>query len=37
HKEIAELLGISTKTVENHIGKALSEIKDQLEKPVFFS
>ena len=27
HKEIAEKLGISTKTVEYHIAKALSELK----------
>lgn len=30
HKEIAEQLGISTKTVENHITNALKVLRDSL-------
>lgn len=32
HKEIAEKLGISVKTVKIHIGKALSQIRQSVEK-----
>ncbi|MFQ5706764.1 MAG: RNA polymerase sigma factor [bacterium] len=32
HKEIAEVMGISIKTVEKHIGKALLILKKRLEK-----
>ena len=32
HKEIAEKLGIKTKTVEYHIGLAIKEIKIKLQK-----
>ena len=31
YKEIAETLGISTKTVENHIGKALKIMREELK------
>jgi RNA polymerase sigma-70 factor (ECF subfamily) len=32
HKEIAEIMGISFKTVEKHVGKALKVLKDALFK-----
>lgn len=31
HKEISEMLGISKKTVENHMGRALSSLRKTLE------
>lgn len=31
YREIVEVLGISRKTVENHMGLALSDIRDNLE------
>ena len=31
YREIAEVLGISRKTVENHMGLALSDIREQVE------
>ena len=34
HKEIAETLGISVKTVKIHIGKALRHIKESVKKPM---
>ncbi|WP_338392295.1 RNA polymerase sigma-70 factor [Fulvitalea axinellae] len=37
YAEIGELLGISTKTVENHIGKALKRLKKGLPKYVLAS
>jgi len=36
HKEIAELLGISVSTVENHVFKALKFLRGQLSKEMFF-
>lgn len=36
HKEIADELQISTKTVENHIGKALKHMKDHLKEYLTF-
>lgn len=36
HKEIAEILGISTKTVEVHIGKALRYLKTNISNFLFF-
>ena len=33
YKEIAEELGIATKTVENHIGRVLFEIKSRMDSP----
>ena len=36
HKEIAESLGISVKTVEYHISKALSTLRDILKIMIFF-
>jgi len=36
HKEIAERLGISVKTVEYHISKALSSLRNILKIAVFF-
>lgn len=36
HKEIAEALGISVKTVEYHISKALSTLRDILKIMIFF-
>lgn len=32
YREIAQVLGISRKTVENHMGLALSDIREQLEQ-----
>ena len=36
HKEIAETLGISVKTVEYHISKALSTLREMTKILVFF-
>jgi RNA polymerase sigma-70 factor (ECF subfamily) len=36
HKEIAEKLGISVKTVEYHISKALSSLRDMMKILLFF-
>lgn len=36
HKEIAESLGISVKTVEYHISKALSSLRDIMKILIFF-
>lgn len=36
HKEIAEKLGISIKTVEYHISKALSSLRDMVKFIIFF-
>lgn len=34
HKEISQALGISPKTVENHIGRVLLEIKSRMDSPL---
>ena len=34
HKEISQALGISPKTVENHIGRVLLEIKSRMDFPL---
>lgn len=35
HKEISELLGISKKTIENHMTKALKTLRSELERKEF--
>ncbi|WP_449439867.1 sigma factor-like helix-turn-helix DNA-binding protein [Pedobacter steynii] len=36
HKEIAQMMSISTSTVEDHIGKALKLLRRKLKDSIYF-